>query len=168
MGYPNWLAGEDITADKLNGLITAALKTTTQTVTSSTTFVDDTELKIPIVANAIYRVQLFLLYDAGTAGDIQFTWSAPSGTAMTWTPGGPATSENTSYALASMNNQTRLLTEVAAVGGSTSTGVMADVVGTLRSGATAGTLQFRWTQNVSSATPTNVRADSHLIATRIG
>lgn len=168
MGYPKWAAGERITAGKLNALVTAVVKSATEAVTNSATMQNDDELFAPVVANATYRVQLMLLYDAPTAGDIQIGWTGPTGATLTWTPGGAATSEGTSFALTSMNYQTRLITEIAAIGGSTSTGVMADVTGTLIVGSTAGTLQFRWAQNTANATATNVRANSHLILTRIG
>lgn len=167
MGYPKWAAGEKITAAKLNGLLTTVVKLATESVTNSAAMQDDDELAAPVLANATYRVQLMLLYDAPAAGDIQIGWSGPSGATLTWTPGGAATSEGTPFALASMNLQTRTISEIAAIGGSSSNGVMADVTGTLIVGGTAGTLQFRWAQNTANATATNVRASSHLILTRI-
>ena len=63
--------------------------------------------------------------------------------------------------------QTRTTTEVASLGGSTSTGALALAFGTLIVGSTAGNLQFQRAQNATSVTATNVRAGSHLLLTRI-
>lgn len=165
MGYPQWLAGEEPTPEKLNALILSARKTSTEAVTSST-MQDDDQLFVAVEASAVYRVELWMVYDAPTAGDIKIGWTGPSGATMTWTVMGATTAEATPSSVATMNLQSRLITEVAALGGSTSTGVGAIAFGTLIVGSTAGTLQFQWAQNSASGT-TNVRSSSHLLLTRI-
>lgn len=167
MGYPRWLAGDQPTPEDLNGLILSARKTVTEPLASSTTMQNDDELFVAAEASAAYRMELFLLSDSGTAGKIKIGWSAPSGASLAWGVLGPATTEATNTAVASMNMQSRTTTEVASLGGSTSTGVLALAFGTLTVGSTAGTLQFQWAQNALSVTNTNVRAGSHLLLTRI-
>ncbi|MFE9764609.1 hypothetical protein ACFYPC_08780 [Streptomyces sp. NPDC005808] len=167
MGYPRWLSGDQPTPEDLNGLILSARKTVTEPLASSSTMQNDDELFVAVEASAVYRVELFLLSDSGTAGRLKIGWAAPSGASLAWAVLGPTTAESTNTAIASLNMQTRTTTEVASLGGSTSTGVLALAFGTLIVGSTAGNLQFQWAQNALSVTNTNVRAGSHLLLTRI-
>lgn len=166
MAWP-FLAGEEPTPEDLNGLILSARKTTTEGVTSSTTLQNDDELFVAAEVSAVYRVELFLLSDHGTAGKIKIGWTVPTGASLSWAVLGPATTEATNTAVASLNMQTRTTSEVASLGGSTSTGVLTLAFGTLIVGSTAGNLQLQWAQNATSVTATNVRSGSHLVLIRI-
>ena len=84
-----WAVNDDITAARLQaisddltvlGAPPLAIKTATESVTSSTTLQDDDELVVTVEANTKYRVELLLLYDGNAAGDIQVKLVAPSGT----------------------------------------------------------------------------------------
>lgn len=169
MGYPTWLAGEEITADKLNSLITAAIKTTSEAVTSSTTLQNDDALFVSVAASATYRMDLLLLHDsdATAAADIKVGWTGPAGATMHWGVVGANTASTSSTTVPNSNMQTALITETASFGGGDSTGTTALVAGTLVTSTTAGTLQLQWAQETSNAVATNVRAGSHLVLTRI-
>ncbi|MES4891417.1 hypothetical protein [Streptomyces sp. NPDC096012] len=57
-------------------------KTSDQSVTSSTTLANDSQLLLPVVANATYTLFLMCIFSGGTTGDIKFDWTVPSGTAL--------------------------------------------------------------------------------------
>jgi|SRR5882757_2660360 len=166
--YPNWLAGQDITADSLNAMQPLiAIKTAGEAVTSSTAMQNDNELFLPAVASATYLMELYLMYDSSTASDIKIGWTVPTGATMIWAPMGANLGEATNSAVLSMNLQSRVETETANLGGSTSTGIGATAWGVLIMSTTAGNLQFQWAQATSGATATNVRVPSTLKLTRI-
>lgn len=70
------------------------IKTADQTVTDSTTLVDDLLLKFSVEANSYYILTGALRYKStGTSvNDLQVGFSAPSGCSGSWTPMGPTSS----------------------------------------------------------------------------
>jgi len=168
--YPQFTAGEDITADKLNSMLgLTAWKTATESVTSSTTLQNDDELFLTVEANATYIMFMVLFHDSdtGAAADTKIGWSAPASATMNWGVHGANTASTSSTAVTSVNMQTRTIIEVAAFGGGDSTGTMALVGGTLVTSGTAGTFRLQWAQETSNAVATNVRAGSYLTLKRV-
>src|SRR6266542_1211240 len=55
-----------------------ARKTSNQTVTSSTTLVNDTALVLPVGANEVWQFGFNLIYTAATTGDIKFAFTFPA------------------------------------------------------------------------------------------
>ena len=138
-----------------------ALKTADQSVTSNTTLQNDTALVLPVAANAKYRFESYLDYEASGAGALKWQWSVPSGGTLR-------------YAKIGIN--TGLTAEVVTLTGSaiwTAGGGGAGslqgihMAGTLIMGSSAGNLQLLWAQNASSTTPTIVHAQSLLALWRI-
>ncbi|MDT3395428.1 hypothetical protein RKE29_01975 [Streptomyces sp. B1866] len=164
MPYPHWLAGEDIDADGLNALFAQAYKTADESLSSSTTLQNDDQLAVPVAANALYRVDLFLIYSSDVSADFKLDFTTPSGSTMRWTPQGPAPSASGTDG--SLVFQVRTGSESAVLGG-TGSGVAAAAAGSLSTGGTAGTLQVRWAQNSSSVTTTTVRLGSLLTLLRV-
>ena len=162
------VAGEILTAEKLNQRLPYRVdKTAPQSVTSSTTLVNDGDLTVPVEANAIYEVEALILASGDTAGDIRVAWTIPSGAA---TAGrvcigpqlGMTAATNTAMVDISRNWATQQT-----YGVSTSTvGILEK--GTLTTSATPGNLQMQWAQGTSSATATNVESGSWLRIQRIG
>jgi len=183
LSYPTWVAGEDITADKLNSMLPRfALKTADESVTSSTTMQNDDELLFSVDANATYAMDGWLKYSAATnPGDINIQFTTPSGTLGEWTgigngttvytgSGGVATTTDTASSVGYM-----VRTESSDVGAARAYGGIAgatnvfavQIKGTWRTSSTAGTLQLQWAQNGSSATATTVYTDSWFRLQRI-
>ena len=84
--YPNILAGQRITAALLNSMQPqTVIKPTDQSVTSSTTVVNDNDLVSAVLASATYIFTCYLDYEGGTTGssDLKWVWSVPL--ASSWT-----------------------------------------------------------------------------------
>ena len=142
----------------------SVIKGADQTVTSSTTVVNDNALVLPVVANATYLFVCYLDYEGGTQGssDIKWVWSVPtSGTlryggiyvGTTGTLHGSSTITGATTVAAGTNGSSNLLSAI--------------MIGSLIMSSTAGTLQLQWSQNTSSGTGTIVHAQSHLTLWRI-
>lgn len=142
-------------------------KTADQSVTSSTTLVDDVHLSAPVEANSVYRVILALNATGSTSGDIKLAWGTPSGSdgggrwlqgpAAGQDPGSPALMEVRAAFWATERSY-----------GLSATAASIIEHGLLQTGSTPGTLQLRWAQNNSNATATTVATRSNLWITRFG
>lgn len=146
----------------------SVIKTTDETVVSSTTAQSDDELFIPVLANTQYFIEFFIIYDAIQAADIKIMFQAPSGSSFDWTHGGLGTSATTS--VGPVSRQYRTLADVGTIGGPSSTSGTNAIIpgeGRLVTGANAGNFTFQFGQNTSSTTGTTVKANSILIAQRL-
>ena len=95
MPFHTFVDDESLTASNVNKYwIQQAhiIKSADETVTSSTTFQNDDELLVPLLANTQYWLEFMLIYDGIQAADIKIQWTYPSGTTMDWTHGGLGTS----------------------------------------------------------------------------
>jgi hypothetical protein len=143
-------------------------KTANESVTSSATLQDDDHLLLQVAANAAYLLELFLVYDGATTGDIQIGFTFPAGATIDWTPGGlttGATQQSGSVKLAHVS--TGAGEGVGAVGTGAGNRVVARATGILQVAGTAGTLQLQWAQLASDATATTVLANSWMRLQRV-
>lgn len=167
MAIPTWTVGEVLAAADVNSWFVpvAAYRTSTQSVTSSTTLVNDTQLSLAVAANAVYKVELELVYDGDTAGDLKTGWTTPAGATI-----GDAIALGLSTTAAAATDDITSGSSAAPSFGALGAGVKCalkfDFI--LTTAATAGTLQFQWAQNASSTTATIMHAGSSLVAQRIG
>ncbi len=156
--YPNWLAGNRVTAGQLNaGLPIQVVKAADQSVTSSTVLVNDNSLVVPVIANATYAFICDVNYEGGTQGasDLKWQWSIPSctmryGVTFVGAGGGVTVTAQVGADIV--------------VAGTAGAGVRRSIQfsGTIIMGSTPGNIQFTWAQNTISATPTIVHAQSYL------
>jgi hypothetical protein len=162
--FPNWLAGNRITAGQLNAMLPLAVtKPADEPVTSSTVMQNDNDLVLAVAANAAYTFSCYLNYEGGTinASDIKWQWVLPAGAHMTYwsaseSPGGTLVAQLTnieSTVGAAATNGAGNLRAVYMYGG-------------VQTSSTAGNLQLQWAQNSSSATATIVHAKSTLTLDR--
>ena len=155
----NIYAGSRILAADVRGVAPlAAIKGSDQSVTSSTTLVNDTALLLPVVANAAYLFECFLDYEGGTGGssDLKWGWLVPSGATLRY----QGLYEGTSGTSYFDSNTESAIPAAQSAGAAVLKGV--GMHGTFLTGSTAGTLQLQWAQNTSSATATIVHAQSFL------
>lgn len=134
-------------------------KAADQSVTSTTTLTDDTDLQFSVVANATYLVfpQIYMTYDdSNSGGGYKVAWNFPTG----------ATLNTVTYHLASdaswyLNN--------ASGGGPMSNRLLGTSTEPIRFtiGATAGTVKFRFAQAASSTIATTVVNQSHIYVVRV-
>lgn len=166
MTIPTWSVGQVLTASDVNNWFVplAAYKSIDQSITSSTTFTDDTVLGLTVAANASYIVDMSLIYDGDSAGDLKLQFTKPAG------------ASHTNTFLSSLGGTAATTSDNVVSGGST-----VPILGCLGAGtncgmlwksflsvsSTSGTLQLQWAQNATSATATRVRAGSYLLAQRV-
>jgi hypothetical protein len=138
-------------------------KSSDQTVTSSTTLVNDSQLKFAVAASETYIFQAWLYtYAADGTPDIKVTFTGPAGSTVFW---------SSSQVIFNAGGSTTL-TVVAP--GATTADLFVDsnlraiqLYGTILNGGTAGDLQFQFAQNTSSANGTSVKAGSSIFGIKV-
>lgn len=138
-------------------------KSSDQTVTSSTTLVNDSQLKFAAAANETYIFQAWLYtYAADGTPDIKVTFTSPAGSTLFWS------SSQVIFNAAAATTLT-----VVAPGGTTgdlfvdSNLRAIQLYGTVLNGSTAGDIQLQWAQNTSSANGTSVKAGSSIFGIKV-
>ncbi|WP_405413903.1 hypothetical protein [Streptomyces rubiginosohelvolus] len=124
----------------------------------STALQDDDHLSVSVSAGGRYAIDAMLAVDGDPAADLLLTLAAPPGSTGYWTPG--AVTLGVSDGTGSIR-LTRYAPGAPIGVGIIAAGLIVAPLGTITAGAN-GTLGFQWAQNVSSATPTVVRAGSWL------
>jgi hypothetical protein len=143
--------------------IKSVRKSSDQTVTSSTTLVNDSQLLFAVAANETYIFQAWLYtFAADGTPDIKVTFTGPAGSTVLWS------SSQVIFNAAAATT----LTVVAAGGTSSDLFVDANfraiqLYGTILNGGTAGNLQFQFAQNTSSANGTSVKAGSSIFGIKV-
>lgn len=138
-------------------------KSSDQTVTSSTTLVNDSQLKFAVAANETYIFQAWLYtYAADGTPDIKVTFTGPSGSTVLW---------SSSQVIFNAGGSTTLT--VVSSGGTTAD-LLVDanfraiqLYGTILNSSTAGDVQLQWAQNTSSANGTSVKAGSSIFGIKV-
>lgn len=154
-------AGTPPTGDTV-GVTRTVDKPVDEPVTASTVLQDDDHLTMTVTAGGRYAVDAMLAVDGDPAADLLLTIAAPPGSTGYWTPG--AVTLGVSDGTGSIR-LTRYAPGASIGVGITAAGLIVAPLGTITAGAT-GTLSVQWAQNVSSATPTILRAGSWLRVTR--
>lgn len=166
--YPAIVAGQDLTASLMSGQEWTAWKTGPTSRASNVTPTADPDLSIPVVAGATYDIRGILGYTAdgpvnsGSPGGIQFTLTAPAGSAGGWSAIGDAPGT----VLAPGIFPFTAWGGTHAFNGRGATASAAIIEGTLLVGATPGNLALSWCQAGSDATPTVLLAGCKLVARR--
>lgn len=137
-----------------------ARKTADESVTSSTALQNDDHLVLAAEASATYELEMLLSLLGAAAGDFKFQYALPAGSTMF---------ARIIYFDPSLSLGNALYTNAApwTAGTDPAFATPVHVVGTLRTGGTAGNLQLTWAQNASNATPTKVLADSYMRLRRV-
>jgi hypothetical protein len=143
--------------------IKSVRKSSDQTVTSSTTLVNDSQLKFAVEASTTYVFQAWLYtYAADGTPDIKVTFTSPAGSTLFWS------SSQVIYNAAAATTLT-----VVAPGGTTgdlfvdSNLRAIQLYGTILNSTTAGDVQLQWAQNTSSANGTSVKAGSSIFGIKV-
>ena len=83
MTYPNWLAGQTITAALLNsGKPEYVTNSGGAQTNATTTLADATGLGFAVEAGAVYFIQARISFDSPAATDAKAAWTVPSGATM--------------------------------------------------------------------------------------
>lgn len=162
-------AGVPLTAAQLNALGLYAVKTADQSVTSSTTLVNDTHLSItlPSVGSYLVDVWLYALSAANAAGDLAVGFTYPTGT-LNIGGAGPDS------ALASGNIEPGQWGAALSQPSGTifnsyglSTGAVTIHLHGLFIATATGTLQLQWAQLASNANASTLKAGSHMLVRQV-
>lgn len=152
-------AGQRVSADELNALgPLQVIKPGDQSYTT-TSLQNDTDLVLPVAANTSYLVNIFLVYEGGTAGsaDMKVGMSLPSGATFRAANFGMNASGGTTGSNAVIDNAT-------ITGQTNGAGTVRSLTltGTLVTGSSAGNFQLQACQNSSSATAVKIHGQSSM------
>ncbi|MEV6800509.1 hypothetical protein AB0M91_19510 [Micromonospora rifamycinica] len=140
-----------------------AVKTTDTSRISTVTLAADPDLTVPVIAGAVYLVNLYAPHTYNAAGDFKIGWTYPSGSTLpNWQARWRTTDGvETSGSFADITSTVA----ITSASGSLNQPVWAH--GLLTIGALAGQFAFAWAQNTSNANATIVRAGAVLRLERI-
>jgi hypothetical protein len=168
MAPPVWSVGQVLSAADVNTWFVPleAEKAAGQTVTSSTTLVNDTALFLSVAANAVYVCDLFLWYDGAAlgTGDLKFSFTTPASTVWNFQHLGYNAAGNDLERLSWQNGSTPWI--FGTEGAGNPRGVT--IKGRIATAGTSGTIQWQFAQQTSSATATTVHAQSYFTLQRVG
>lgn len=162
--FPNVLAGQSLTAALLTSPEITAWKVADTSRASVATLSADPDLVIPLVANAVYRFEAFLVFNGGTlaSSDFQVQVNAPANASTFWWSAKGKDNNTLAPVLGSAQ------TSGNAAFGTSGTGSQreAEIKGFVAT-FTAGNLSLFWAQATSNSTATTLKAGSHFLAKRI-
>lgn len=142
--------------DYLTGMTTRTVKGATASV-ANTTLANDSDFAWPVTANTEYTLWMWLLYDAGTTGDLKYTFTFPSGATCQW----GHIAANTSMTMQAVAFSAPASGTPFSIGGNAAgQDLVALVMGHFAIGSTAGTIQFQWAEAASDATPSRIKQGS--------
>tara|TARA_Y100000114_G_scaffold43216_1_gene38660 strand:- start:10400 stop:12316 length:1917 start_codon:yes stop_codon:yes gene_type:complete len=135
------------------------VKGSAQSVSSSTTLVDDDTLTVPVHANQRSAFRATIMYDGPAAGDIKIAFTGPSGSTVTYGPSS-GTRINTSDSIVVQG----VVTDGTAIelGCNSSGDRCIEIIGQIATGGTAGNLTLQFAQVTSDATNTRILGTSSL------
>jgi len=144
----------------------SVVKSANESVSSSTVDQADNELTLPVAANAIYHVSCAFIVSGPTGGDWKYTWAFPAGATGQQFGHGPAVAVTTVRATEIHARSSPIATSLGyGTDGSENSLIRIEVW--LTTSATAGNLALTWSQLVSNASSTTVRAGSWMTAYRV-
>ena len=167
MPIPTWAVGQVLSAADVNSWFVpiAVSKPSDTSRASTTTQTADPDLSLALAANASYSITGYLAYAnaSASAGDLKYSFTAPSGNTTLWSSIRIDLTGTTTIAgpnaAGTGNNMTAQT--------SSSADRSVHVFGTVATAGTSGNLTLNWAQNTSNATATIIRANSYLMIQRI-
>jgi hypothetical protein len=141
----------------------AGVKSANQTISNTTTFVNDADMRIAVAANSIYEFHVFIRYSSPLGADWKSSFTVPAGASAHFsrygndiggTFGGPADFNDTSVCTSA--------------GPGVATIININFFGNVVTAGTAGNLVFQWSQQTAVAANTILYQNSYLSARRIG
>lgn len=166
MAAPVWATNDVPTATDFNNWlqnIRFARRTSIASITSSTTMTSDSQLTLPVDANSTYHLDMLLLYDGATAGDLKFQLIVPSGAAFLGAVHGLISTAASQQDYQGFPLADTTPAVVGALGGT----IWCRVEGLVVVSATSGSATLQWAQNTSSGTSTRILVNSFLRLTRV-
>jgi hypothetical protein len=141
----------------------AGVKSANQVVSSTTTLINDADMRFAAAANSIYEFHVHLRYSSPTGADWKSSFTVPAGAAAKFTRLG----NNLSGVLADTTIEYSDTDSVTSQGKGAATLMIAEFFGYVTTAATAGNLIFQWAPNTSNAGNTTLYQNSYLSGRRI-
>lgn len=161
--FPDIGASEDFTVEMLRQMIpNYVIKSGSESATSDATINNDSDLILPVEANATYHVKFNVFAAAVTASDIKTAWSVPAGTGGLRKVSGPGSTaaEGSADNISGRYGVHGFTTEITYSGvrnnNTLQFWIMEEALAIVSS--TAGNITFQWSQATSGATATIVYA----------
>lgn len=137
---------------------------------STSTLANDPDLFVTPIVNAVYAVQLFLMVQGGTVGDMKVDFTFPAGATFPWgfiaydngITGAPAAVNAIAFGAPTSGSS---FFNVGLTGAGSQNTV--PVYGLLTMGSTAGNLTLQWAQSTSDGTAATIKAGSWMRAERM-
>lgn len=166
-------AGQNFTPNFFNAAIDNTRSAKYQTVdlsrTSTTTYLDSTDLVLSVVANGVYQLDTCFFYDSTTTADVKIRLTAPTGTTgliVPWSSGTGITGTTNSINQQGAGPVSAVWEWIA--GGAGSGTIMAiRPAGWINVSSTAGNLVIGMAQNASVATATLLKTGSWFAIQRL-
>lgn len=168
------LAGQNLTPTFFNTTIDNALSVKYQTAdtirNATTTYLDSTDLVLPVLANAAYTFESCLFYDSSTTADVKIRVSLPASSAALIVPWASTATVNTT-GVNPINQQASVpvsnIIEFAMPGIGTGSIMAARFAGWINVAGTAGNIVIGHAQNTSSAVNTLLKKGSWIKLSRV-
>lgn len=163
-----WVAGQKLRASDLNEAGPQFGRVLTdQTKNTSVAFGSVTGLSAELEANSAYAMDAMVLYTSSAVADLKLAITGPTGVGGAWSAGGIALLAGAS----SGDLDLAYTTTITDVGIRSLTGGTGNFMcmprGYFTTGATAGTLQFRFAQNTSEVSNTVIKVGSWIRVQKI-
>lgn len=161
--YSKWA----LITQALTGLTTFVRKVTNQQSLNPTVLVNDVELILPLAVNAVYEMEGYIRYSRGNTEGMYCKFLAPAGSTLDWVDDVLDTG-GLNYN-GDIDRSVQTLASAPSLGGGIAVVQSSFPIGLLRTGATAGVLQYQF-GNVSTGTITNpatVWVGSYIRLTRL-
>ncbi|MET9953501.1 hypothetical protein ABZ135_18390 [Streptomyces sp. NPDC006339] len=166
MSYPPLFAGQILTPELIGSLLPLEVTKQADEPRTTATMAADSELVLPVAANATYQLEGYIIYSQNTGASAttgaNFGWTGPSGATLQWTSGGTSGPAN-------LTTQDITAGPITAIRGQPANGATRMAIipfGTLIT-TTGGTFALRWAQVAANAIPTFVHANSWISLRRI-
>lgn len=160
--YITTLITPNVPGTQIDSVSQVIKKTVDQSVTSSTTLVNDDQLFYPLQASTSYYFEALIEFTATVGGDIKLAFTIPTAATLRWGPANSIKIDPTGTIVV----QAQTVTSGAAVSfGYAAGGNRQQILikGYVACGATAGNLQLQFAQDTADAGPTTIRnGSSHL------
>jgi hypothetical protein len=145
-------------------------KSANQNRTNNNTLINDTELLLPVAANAVYEFTGHIIFQASGAAAVsgyKATFAVPAAATLDWVWHGKIDTDGTQTAITIWQNALTAGVTINSGGAGIGTPLVAKPSGLLVTGANAGNLQFQFAQATANATASVTNAGSFLILRRI-
>jgi len=162
--------GNQALAADIKDLCYLIRKTADETVNNSTALQDDDDFILPLAANEVWLVELFLLQQSpSNASDFKMGWTYPVGCTISWGSPNEVGSNTSQWEIASVGavaTVVKIQTDTLGAGTGNFTQAI-HITAIVVNGANAGNLVFQWAQNTATVEDTKVLENSILKAHRL-